>query len=151
MLVGDGFIIYTYAASKERNAVATVLTLGDAGHLLHGPTVRQYIPLASQPFVAKEIEQPLRRHRQPHRRGSTENNPRWLARVVDALAGHHLDILANTAAGIELVPLVHGGGAHTGAEVVCHALCQLQHTPAAVEGNGCHIQNQPKLINNLIT
>ena len=85
-----------------------VLSLGDVRHLLHGATVGEYVPLAPQPLVAEEVEQPLRRDGEPHRRGGAQHDPRRLAGVVDALPRHNPNVLVDAVAGVvELVPFVH--------------------------------------------
>lgn len=113
-----------------------VLTLSDVGHLLHGTTVGEYVPLTPEPLVTEEIKEPVRGDREPHRRGGAEHDPRWLAGVVDALTCHHPHVFLHIAR-IQLVPFVHRGGAHPGAEVVGHALRQLQHAALSTCCNRC--------------
>lgn len=98
-----------------------ILAFGDVGHFLHGPAIGEYVPLAPQALVTEEIEEPLRAHRQPDGGGGAEDDPRWLAGIVDALPGHDLDVVVDVLRP-ELVPLVKGRGAYSGAEVVGHSL-----------------------------
>lgn len=96
----------TYTGSKERDGVAVVLALGDVGHLLHGATVGEDVPLAAEALVAEEVEEAVGGDGQPDGGGGAEDDPRWLPGIVDALASHDPDVLVDVA-GVELVPLVH--------------------------------------------
>lgn len=42
---------YIYAGTEKGDAVAMILAFGNVGHLLHGSTIRQDVPLAPQPFI----------------------------------------------------------------------------------------------------
>ena len=110
-----------YAGAEEGDAVAMVLAFGNVSHLLHWPAIGQYIPLAPEPLVAQEIEEPLRGNWQPNRCCGAEDDARRLARIIHALAGHDADVLIHIGGG-ELVPLVHCRSANTRAEVVRHPL-----------------------------
>lgn len=51
-----------YAGTEERDAIAMVLAFGNMGHFLHGSTIGQYVPFASESFIMQEIEESLWRH-----------------------------------------------------------------------------------------
>jgi len=114
--------VYTYTGSEEGDTVRMVLSLRDVGHLLHGTTVREDVPLTPEPLVAQEVEESLWGHRQPHRGRRAQDNTRRLAGVVHALPCHHPHVLPHVPR-VQLVPLVHRRGTNPSTEIVRHALC----------------------------
>lgn len=106
-----------------------VLALGDVGHLLHGTTVGEDVPLAAEALVAEEVEEAVGGDGKPDGGGGAEDDPRRLTWVVHALPRHHPHVLVDVPRRVQLVPLVHRRRTHPRAEVVCHPLRQLQHAP----------------------
>lgn len=91
-------------------------------HLPHRSAVRKDVPLATKGFVAEEIEEALRRDREPDGGGGGEDDAWWLAGIVHTLPCHHSHVLANASHVPQTTPLARRRRAHARTEVVRHPL-----------------------------